>query len=243
MQSQNIPLSLSAGFVLLVIFLVGFLIFRIEKYVEAPKSGAPKKLALWVRITLSLYLALVLLATYPELGLPVETTYIFLSFFSLSVVAWLALNKGWQSIASSFSVSILVWLQFFRVFQEVIFYLLGAEGLLPAQMSFAGLQFDIHLGVASLFVGAMVATEAKPAKTALWIWNSLGIVSIVWNYYLFVASSPGPLQAFQELPLNRMGFTVPFIWVPCFTYPLALLLHLSVLRELLKASSKNHSPR
>ncbi len=240
MQALSFPISLSAGFVLLIILLFGWFMFRLEKYLESQNHKG--KAALIIRIIISSYLALLLLGTYPEAGLPTDVFWKAASALSLGIVLYLPFNNSYRSFVSSISIAHLIWFQFFRVFQEVIFYLLAADGIIPAQMCFGGLQFDIHLGVAALFIGAMAATEAKPAKLAIQIWSVIGVISIFWNYYLFVGSAPGLFQVFNELPLNRLGNSVPFIWVPAFSWPVALLFHITIWQKIRgMTATKNRS--
>jgi hypothetical protein len=70
-------------------------------------------------------------------------------------------------------------------------------------------------------------------KKALVVWNIACLLLLANIVVTAVLSAPFPFQRFAFNQPNIALFYFPFIWLPCFVVPAALLAHLSALKQLL----------
>lgn len=155
----------------------------------------------------------------------------------LGVAIWLAL-RPWQTVAGRWLGSTPPWswvaLQTFRLPLEALLYSLFAHGAIGRQMTFAGYNFDILIGLTA----APMAWLLHRHGTHDWVrrcaiaWNLLGLVLLVNIVSIAVLSIPFSFQVFRDEPANRFVTQLPFVWLPTFLVPVALLAHLSALRLL-----------
>jgi hypothetical protein len=132
----------------------------------------------------------------------------------------------------------LIQLQVFRVFVEVLLWMLVIENLLPVQMSFEGRNFDILSGLIAAIV-AWLAYKNKASKTILIVYNLLGLGLLINIVTIAILSMPTPFQYFINEPSNTIVTLFPFSWLPAFLVPLAYMLHFFSLRQVLMKNSKS----
>jgi hypothetical protein len=136
-----------------------------------------------------------------------------------------ALPAGW-----------LVGAQVFRVAVEVVLWLLFLDGLVPVQMTFEGLNFDILTGLTGPVV-ALYLSRNPARRTAVGVvWNILGLALLLNIVTIAILSTPTPFRFFMNEPANTIVAQWPFIWLPGFVVPMAFLLHVFSLKQLLAAS-------
>jgi hypothetical protein len=120
-------------------------------------------------------------------------------------------------------------LQVFRVGVEVILFDLHASGRAPVQVTFAGRNLDILMGLtAPLVAWWVVRRRASP-----WLvlgWNVLGLGVLANTVAVVVTSTPGPLHLWPGPPFTEI-LRWPLVWLPAFLAPLAVLLHVASLRQ------------
>lgn len=126
----------------------------------------------------------------------------------------------------------LIGAQTFRVGVELVLYGLHATGRAPEQLTFAGRNFDILVGLTAPVVAYLVATERLPPIGVL-VWNVCGLALLVNAVGTVATSTPGPLHhAWPGEPFTAIA-TWPIVWLPAFLAPLALFLHVASLRQTL----------
>ncbi|MDP1829303.1 MAG: hypothetical protein Q8L48_38920 [Archangium sp.] len=85
-------------------------------------------------------------------------------------------------------------LQTFRAPLELALYLLFTSGQLPEQMTFAGRNFDVLVGLSAPVMAFLIATKRAPAWSQ-WLWQ-LGAVALLINVVgIAITSAPGPLHS------------------------------------------------
>jgi hypothetical protein len=119
----------------------------------------------------------------------------------------------------------------FRLPLELVMHRAAREGVMPVQMSFEGLNFDIVTGVAAI-VGAIVLRR-RPSRFVAIGFNALGVVLLVTIVGIAVASPP-LFAAFGREPaqLNTWVGLFPFVWLPAGLVSAATLGHVVLLRHL-----------
>ena len=130
---------------------------------------------------------------------------------------------GWWPVA----------MQTFRAPLELGLYLLFTAGLLPEQMTFAGRNFDVLVGLSAPVLAWLMAKGHAP-RVLQWAWHfaALGLLANVVT--IAITSVPGPLHAdWPGAPLTIVA-QWPYVWLPAFLVPMALLGHVAAIARLVK---------
>lgn len=157
-----------------------------------------------------------------------------LPFMILVVGAALALGFSavGERLARELPLAWLVGIQGFRLPLELVMHRAASEGVMPAQMSFSGWNFDIVTGATALAVAALVAAGRAP-RALVAAWNVLGLALLAGIGVIAVASVPA-LHAFGTAPerLNTWVAYFPYVWLPAGPVAFALAGHVVVGRRL-----------
>jgi hypothetical protein len=129
-------------------------------------------------------------------------------------------------------VAWLLWLQSFRVVVEVLLWALHAQGLLPVQMTFEGLNFDVLTGATAPLAAYLLTVRPGWRRPILLAWNGMGLALLATIVVISILSLPTPLRVFTNEPANTIVTRFPFIWLPGFLVPLAYTLHFFALKRL-----------
>ena len=124
-------------------------------------------------------------------------------FSSGSLIRWhyrsVAFSRLGTMVARSAPTSMLVGLQVFRLPLELVLFRLSLDGVLPVQMTFDGMNYDIASGVVAGIVG-LWASWREPPRIVVLLWNVMGLALLativtktVWPDSRF--SSPRNLDA------------------------------------------------
>ena len=130
---------------------------------------------------------------------------------------------------------LLIAVQIFRLPLEVLLHQLHGHRVLPVQMTFAGLNFDILTGASALVLWVL-HRRGDVSPSVLRMWNTIGLALLVTIVTLAVLSFPKPFGLFT--PQNQIVAYFPWVWLPTFLVQLALLGHLLMLRKLRTASGR-----
>jgi len=92
----------------------------------------------------------------------------------------------------------------------------------------------------------LVVLIVVPAVTVVFgraiIFNVLGLLDLVVAVGLGMTISPGPTQLFQLMPSGEVLTHFPLVLVPTFLVPLAVMVHVVSLRQLLGAPWRVRQP-
>eukprot|EP01035_Chromulina_nebulosa_P032386 gene32386-43270_t len=124
-------------------------------------------------------------------------------------------------------------LQTFRFPLELIFVWAFHLGLMPKQMTFEGLNFDVLVGLTAPLVAYFGYHKQVLPKWVLVGWNFAGLLLLANIVTVAILSAPTNFQVFTNEPHNTIVFKFPYIFIPFFLVPLALFGHLFALRKLL----------
>ncbi|WP_437681937.1 hypothetical protein [Sorangium sp. So ce131] len=144
----------------------------------------------------------------------------------------LGLSPLGRRFALGLPLAALVGAQAFRFPLELLMHRAAAEGVMPAEMSYSGLNLDILTGASALVLAPLIALRRVP----LWVaaaWNALGIVLLSVIAAVAVLSSP-MVRAFGDDPghVNTWVCYPPFVWLPAVMVMAALFGHVVVARRL-----------
>lgn len=147
----------------------------------------------------------------------------------LITILTLVLSKPMKEILQHLPLRSLTQLQVFRVFVELVLWLLFLQNQLPVQMTFEGLNWDVLTGITAL-LAARFFLNTKPAMV---IWNVAGFGLLVNIVVVSILSMPTPVRAFDNEPANVIVTQFPYLFLPASLVSLAYTLHFMSLRKLL----------
>jgi hypothetical protein len=128
----------------------------------------------------------------------------------------------------------LVYVQSFRVLMELLLWLMFAAGVIPIQMTFEGLNYDILAGLSAPLVAYYALSTEKWPQIAALLWNFAGFLLVVNISIISIVSAPGPLRQFTNEPANTMVAYFPFVWIPAFIVPFAILMHVLSIKQIIR---------
>jgi hypothetical protein len=167
------------------------------------------------------------LASFERTPPPVMATVV-LSWILTTVFAF---SRTGGLVARWLPLPFLVGFHAFRLPLELILHRLYIEGVIPVQMTFDGMNFDIATGVTAIVVALWAATGTLP-RAVLWLWNVMGLVLLLVIVTIAILSAPAPFRMFMNDPANTVITTFPFVWLPCILVQSAWLGHLLIFRRL-----------
>jgi hypothetical protein len=141
----------------------------------------------------------------------------------------LLFSRSMKDLLKHISLKVLTQLQVFRVFVEIILWMLFLQNLLPIQMTFEGLNWDVLTGITAL----LAARFLLKSKSWLIVWNILGLILLINIVAVALLSMPTPFRVFDNEPANVIVTQFPFLFLPAYLVPLAYTLHIMSLRKLL----------
>jgi len=124
----------------------------------------------------------------------------------------------------------LVAAQAFRLPLEIAMHALAERGIMPEQMSYSGLNFDVLTGASAIVVAALVKAGAGGRRLVA-VWNLAGLLLLVNIVVVAILSTPA-FAVFGHEHLNVFVFYPPFVWLPAVLVLAALAGHLVIFRAL-----------
>lgn len=129
----------------------------------------------------------------------------------------------------------LVYIQSFRVWMEIILWIMFMATVLPVQLTFEGRNWDILAGITAVVVGYFCFTKKRWSwRVAFW-WNFFGLALLFNVVITGILSAPFPFRVFMNEPANTIMGHFPFVWLPGFVVPVAMAMHVLSIRQLLRS--------
>ena len=224
------------GFVLITLIFYGLTLRELKKGLAATAFSEARKTKVFTITIIVLMTWMVVISTLsirgffldfggfpPKIGMVLIAPLVLIPVFTLSQTA--------KEIVTHIPPQNLIRLQGFRVWVEVLLWILLIQELLPKQMSFEGLNFDVLTGLSAPVVAYLVGKN-RIGKKATIFWNILGLVLLFNIVAIALLSMPTPFRIFMNEPANTIVARFPIVWLPGFLVPLAYGLHLLSLRQL-----------
>lgn len=156
----------------------------------------------------------------------------------LTVIMLFATRKG-RGLIDTFDLRHLTYLQSFRFPVELVLYWLHLASFIPVLMTFEGRNFDILAGVSSPVIGYLYFNRKLIGNKSMLLWNVLCLLLLINIVAHAVLSAP---TIFQKLAFDMPNTGVlyfPFVWLPGYLVPLALLSHLVSIRQLMRGNTQS----
>ena len=159
---------------------------------------------------------------------------------SIIVIAFaIAFSRFGARMASGVPLWTLVCVQAFRLPLELAMHGMYTRGIMPVQMTYTGLNFDIVTGALAIPVAVLSAT-GRAGHGIVAAWNILGIALLVNVVSVAILGTPR-FRYFGEENLNVWVTYPPFVWLPAVMVLAALAGHLLIFRAL--ARQRRTDPR
>jgi len=186
--------------------------------------------AIWVSLALGLAYSNVLVPRedqwFPLLGVLIVGMTV---LFGVLVLR----SKALSAVLDAMPLHWLVAVQSYRVI-GLVFLLLEADGLLSSYFATSTGWGDIAVGVTAPIVGFLMWKDARKYLWVAFVWSVAGIADLLLVLYKAVQSAPGPLQTTAfDTPTVIIGY-FPFPIIPLIVVPMSLVLHVLVVRKLLR---------
>ena len=163
----------------------------------------------------------------------------FLAFF-----IWRMRSESATRLALRFPLFLLLGMQVFRVVVELFLHELWHAGMIPRMLTYAGANVDIYVGASAPII-AWLTTRLRSGTRLAMIWNVLGLLALANAVCRAVLTAPGPFHVIpSEVPDLMIG-TFPYMFIPGFMVPLAVVLHVLALRAITpprRRSGRERSP-
>jgi hypothetical protein len=137
----------------------------------------------------------------------------------------------------AFPLWLILGTQCFRVGVELFLHQLWIEGLVPRMMTFKGANIDIYIGLSAPLI-AWLSTRGRWGLKLASAWNILGLLALLNVVTRAVLTAPGPLNLIHTEVPDRMIGTFPFLLIPGFFVPLAVMLHVLAIRSIRRSFAK-----
>ncbi len=160
----------------------------------------------------------------PGIAFTIVPVLLFLIFFVVQ-------SSASAQVVLAFPLWLILGSQCFRVGVELFLHQLWIEGLVPKMLTFDGANIDIYIGVSAPLI-AWVSTRGRWGLELAFAWNILGLLALLNVVIRAVLTAPGPLNLIHTEVPNRMMGTFPFLLIPGFFVPLAVVLHVLAIRSI-----------
>lgn len=229
-----------SGFIVLTIAFVGLLVQILKKAVNRTSWSEAKKKRVINGLIGSLIIWFLFVTIWSVSGLMSDFSIFPLNFAPVLVIPFATIvllcifSSNLSEMLNQVNPSTILYLQSFRVFVELILWLMVVGLIIPIQMSFEGRNFDIFVGLTGPLMGLLVS-KGKVSKSGLITWNIVGLGILTNIVAIAMLSTPTPIRMFFNEPANTIVATFPSVLLPAFLVPLAYTLHFFSIKQALSA--------
>jgi len=147
-------------------------------------------------------------------------------------------SQAFQAMIDAVPSHWIIAIQTYRIL-GVMFLILYAQRLMPAQFALPAGIGDIIVGFSAPFVAYFLYVGKSWGRSlAIW-WNYFGLLDLAIAVSMGFFTSPQPYQALAQSLPNDLLFQFPLSTIPMFAVPLGVLLHIYSLRVLKKMNGKS----
>jgi hypothetical protein len=228
---------IQSGFVVLTAIYFGYFIREVKKGIRLTSWSDARKKQLTIGILLALggWGLFVSVWSYAgKMGDFDMFPFNFMPVIMTPLIATILLmfSKTLTDIVQHIPPAVIIRLQSFRLFVELLLWMLFIDHALPVQMTFEGRNFDVLSGITAPFI-AWLFLHQKISRTTAIVWNLFCLGLLINIVSVAILSTPSPWRIFMNAPANTIVASFPVSWLPGFLVPLAYILHFLSLKQLL----------
>ena len=156
----------------------------------------------------------------------------------------LAMTIAFTSYGRRLAIGLPLWtlvaVQGFRLPLELAMHEMYERGVMPIQMSYEGLNYDIVTGTTAIIV-AVLTRAGRGGRPLVAAWNVLGLALLLNIVTVAILSTPR-FAYYGNDRLNQWVADPPYVWLPAVLVLAALAGHLVVFRALAVVRSHPVAP-
>ncbi|MEZ4947676.1 MAG: hypothetical protein R2804_19245 [Cyclobacteriaceae bacterium] len=227
------------GFVAITVIFFGLVLKVIKNALAQSAIAADRQNKIFKNVIIGLTLWMVMLSILSIIGFFSDFSgfpprFIIILLVPMITLVWsLLISKITKQLLILIPPQTIINLQVFRVFVEILLWMLFIQNLLPIQMTFEGRNFDIIAGITAPLVAYLAYSKNLLSKNMVIAWNFICLGLLLNIVLTAILSMPTPFRYFMNEPSNTVVTEFPIIFLPGFLVPLAYGLHFLSIRQLL----------
>jgi hypothetical protein len=230
-MNGEIPLYITAVFVLTTLLTIGFLLRSFPR--NRPATSGSQLLTFLLPFWMILTGFLAAGGFYQQFEIFPPRIFTFAVLPALLVIAVLFIFFR-PTFIENLSLRTLIWLHVVRLPVEIVLLLLFQTGLVPKVMTFEGWNFDVVSGLTAPFVAWLAFRNGRTNRPLLITWNIAALALLANIVVIAILSLRSPIQRLGFEQPNVAVEYIPFIWLPALIVPIVLFSHLAVLWNLIQ---------
>lgn len=238
-MNTNLYLLTQIGFAVLTFLFFGLLLKQLKSALNKSEFEESKKSRVFYSVLGALVLWTIIVSILASKGFflnfdSVPPPFSIILLIPLVTLIWaLLFSPTTKILLTHIPPQALIQLQVFRVFVELLLWLLFIQNLLPVQMTFEGRNLDILSGLTAPFIAYFGFTRMKLGRKIIIFWNFPCLGLLLNIVITAILSMPTQFRYFMNEPANTIVGHFPIIWLPALLVPLAYGLHFLSLRQLM----------
>ena len=237
-MNPDIPVYYSIIFILLVFAVLFFIVRGVNFGLSRHDVPDVKRQKITIRLSLSLFTWLIISEMLAFAGFFKDYSVqpplvVFLYLPPIALIISLLYNRKFEKLLLQLPPSWLVNAQSIRVVIDLIFLGLFLNNIISKRMTFLGSNYDILIGLLAPLI-SYYCFRRRLTKYYAVIWNLLGLLFHLTFITTLFYSMPGSTRLFFDGPANTLYGYFPFVWMPAFTSPFIIAMHLFSMKQLLK---------
>jgi hypothetical protein len=231
------------GFVAITVIFFGLVLKVIKNALTQSTIAADRQNKIFKNVIIGLTLWMVMLSILSITGFFSDFSgfpprFIIIVLVPMITLVWsLLISKTTKQLLTLIPPQTIINLQVFRVFVEILLWMLFIQNLLPIQMTFEGRNFDIIAGITAPLVAYLAYSKNLLSKNMVIAWNFICLGLLLNIVLIAIFSMPTPFRYFMNEPSNTIVTEFPIIFLPGFLVPLAYGLHFLSIRQLLNQNN------
>lgn len=236
-MNSTLYLTTQIGFVATTLIFYSLVIFQLKKALSISNFAIGEQRNIIKRVIVALLLWMVVLSGLSLSGFflnfdTIPPRFVVIIAIPLVTLIWaLLISKTTKQILQLVPAQAIINLQVFRVIVEILLWMLFIQNLLPIQMTFEGLNFDILAGITAPLIAYFGIVKNKWPSRLIIVWNMVSLGLLLNIVIIAILSFPTTFRYFMNEPANAIVATFPFVWLPGFLVPLAYGLHFLSIRK------------
>lgn len=222
---NNIPAYVSITFIITALATFGFIYYAITSADPDKKSNTPV-----VAITFILvWVFAISIATFYGFFRDFDSSpprFLYLILPPALVIIGILLHPASRGFLQKMPLTTLTYIHIVRVPVEIVLWWLSQEKVIPAIMTFEGMNYDILSGISAPFAGIFLVGLRSKSRIGAFIWNILAFALVINIIYRAIASTPYFFDSTLFDQPNIAVFYFPYVLLPAFIVPSVVFSHL-----------------
>ncbi len=228
---ESIPPYINLVFVATTLAAYGIVLYALKVSFPAKNRKTPN----FIGVLLLLWLATTASLAYDEFFLDYSfkppKLLLFVGAFTLIILSSFFFKSS-RKVLKAMPITSLTYLHIIRVPVEIVLWWLFLQGMVPEDMTFEGMNYDMLSGITAPFAALFLVGQKTRSRIGAVIWNLAAIGLLINVVARAIMATPYFFDSNRfDLP-NLAVMYSPYIWLPAFIVPIVLMAHLISLYQL-----------